>query len=193
MGKIRILFILLFLAGLSFTAFAQDGFTIMGIMQHSNLEGGCWFLQAKHKKYELTGSPEILQTCRVEGRMLTLRVRQAKMMASVCMIGDMVEVLEVIDSVSHPHNPPFTHEHIKGIIHKSIDGCWYVLTAHKKRYELQGQIPKKFMHAGRKYNRMSTVLPGSESNCRMDYVIPISELDPDMKPKEAREKKSDPR
>ena len=125
--------------------------------------------------------------------MLTLRVKQAPMVASVCMIGKMLLVEQVIDSVMHPHNPPFTHEKIKGIIHKTKDGCWYVQAAHKRRYELQSPLPKQFMHVGKKYNRLSTVLPGSESVCGMNYVITISQLDPDLKPKEAKEKKYDPR
>lgn len=178
---------------LSPSAFAQKDFTVMGIMQHTDLEGGCWFLQTKQMKYELTASPEILRICHIEGRALTLRVHQAHMMKSICMIGTMVEVAEVLDTVFHPHNPPFVHRKVKGIIHKTKAGCWYVRGADKLRYELQAPVPKKFMHAGARYNRMSVVLPGSESECGMEAVITISQLDPDMKPKEAKEKKSDPR
>ncbi|MDP4220038.1 MAG: hypothetical protein Q8916_11340 [Bacteroidota bacterium] len=190
---LRFFFGLLCVLSLSGVSFAQKEFTIMGIMQHTDLEGGCWYLQAKQMKYELTASPDILRTCKVEGRMLTLRVRQAPMMKSICMIGTMVEVVEVLDTVSHPHNPPFTHQTIKGTIHKTKSGCWYVQTSKKLRYELQAPVPKKFMHAGARYNRMSVVLPGSESVCGMTGVITISELDPDMKPKQAKERKSDPR
>src|SRR2546423_857476 len=116
MLKIKILSALLVFAVLPNSSFAQKEFTIMGIMQHSDLEGGCWYLESKHMKYELTASPEILQTCHVVGRMLSLRVRQAPMMASTCMLGHMVEVLEVYDTLFHPHDPPYTHEVIKGII-----------------------------------------------------------------------------
>jgi len=174
-------------------SFAQKEFTLMGFMQHTDLEGGCWFLQVKKDKYELTASPEILQTCHVAGRWLTLRVRQAPMMASVCMIGHMVEVVEVLDTLFHPHNPPVFHKIVKGIIHKTKDGCWYVQATDKRRYELQAPIPKKFMRVGAHYNRMSMVIPGSEGDCNMDDVITINQLEPDMKPKEAKEKKSDPR
>jgi len=181
---------LLILAALPHSLFAQKEFTIIGIMQHSDLEGGCWYLESKHMKYELIASPEILQTCHVVGRMLTLSVRKAPTKASTCMLGQIVEVLQVFDTLFHPHNPPFTHEVIKGIIHKTKDNCWYVLAKNKKRYELQAPVPKKFMKAGAKYNRLSTVLPDSESQCGMDFVITISQLDPDMK---AHEKKYDPR
>ena len=172
--------------------FAQKDFTVSGFMHHSDLEGGCWFLQAKQMKYELTASPEILATCHVEGRMLTLRVHQARMMKSICMIGTMVEISEVLDTVFHPHNPPYERKKIKGIVHKTKAGCWYV-AAGKRRYELQPPIPEKFMHSGIRYNRISVVLPGTESQCDMYGVITISELEPDMKPKDARERKSDPR
>src|SRR5437764_1027859 len=174
-------------------SFAQEGFTISGIMQHSDLEGGCWYLESKNMKYELTGSPELMAACRVVGRMLTLRVRERKMMASTCMLGHIVEVLEVLDTVHHPHNPPFYEKKIKGVIRQTKNGCWYVL-ARKKRYELQGAIPTKFMHGGAKYNRVSVILPASESKCDLDAVITISHLDRDMKQKgRAREKKADPR
>jgi hypothetical protein len=174
-------------------SFAQKEFTIIGIMQHTDIEGGCWYVQAKQQKYELTASPEILQTCHVEGRMLTLRVRQAPMMQSICMIGYMVEVVEVLDTLFHPHNPPVFDKLIKGTVHKTKEGCWYVQASGKRRYELQAPIPKKFMRIGALYNRMSKVIPGPEGNCSMDEVITISELEPDMRPKDAKEKKYDPR
>jgi hypothetical protein len=188
-----LLFSILFLLASTQFAFAQKEFTIMGIMQHTDLEGGCWFIESNHMKYELTASPAILHTCHVAGRMLTLRVRQAPMMASTCMLGHMVEVIEVIDTVFHPHNPPFEKMKVKGIIHMTKDSCWYVLAKNKKRYELERPIPKKFMRIGAKYNRLSTVLPKSEGQCGMDAVITISQLDPDMKQDEARERKFDPR
>ncbi len=193
MKRLYISLAALLLSTLPGLSFAQKEFNVMGTMHHSDLEGGCWYLQSKQIKYELTASPEILQTCHVDGRMLTLRVRQAPMMASICMIGHMVEVTEVLDSVMHPHNPPFFDRHIKGIIHKNKAGCWYVLATDKKRYELQPPIPKKFMRIGARYNRMSKVEPDSESQCGMEGVITISLLEPDMKPKEAKERKSDPR
>jgi len=174
-------------------AFAQNDFTVVGMMHHSDLEGGCWYLQSKNNKYELTASPEILATCYVEGRMLTLRAHQARMMQSICMMGMMIEVTEVLDTIFHPHDPPYERKIIKGIIHKNKTGCWYVLATDKRRYELQAPIPAKFMHIGAKYNRLSVVLPDSESQCNMNGVITISELEPDMKPKEAKERKSDPR
>jgi hypothetical protein len=82
---------------------------------------------------------------------------------------------------------------IKGIVHKTKSGCWYVLSTNKHKFELQPPIPKQFMRIGARYNRMSKVIPGGEGNCDMEGVITISLLEPDMKPKEAREKKSDPR
>jgi len=194
MIKIFIFCSVVFLAGIPDHAFAQKGnFTIMGVMKHSDLEGGCWFMESKHMKYELTGSPEILATCHVQGRMLFLRVREAPMMASTCMLGHMVQVIEVLDTVFHPHNPPYKKMMIKGTIRRNNDSCWYVLGKDKKRYELQMPIPSQFLKIGKRYHRISTVLPNTESQCNMDAVITISMLDPDLKPKEAKEKKFDPR
>ena len=119
MKAILIFLIALFSAVIPHSVFAQKEFTIIGMMQHTDIEGGCWFMQAKQQKYELTASPEILQTCHVEGRLLTLRVRQAPMMASVCMIGHMVEVIEVLDTLFHPHNPPVFDKKVKGVVHKT--------------------------------------------------------------------------
>jgi hypothetical protein len=166
------------------SAFAQKSnpeFTIMGVMQHSELEGGCWYLDSRSGKFELTGSPADLATCKVEGRQLTLKVRQAKMMSSPCMIGKMVQIVEVIDTAFHPHNPPVNNMKISGTMHRTKTGCWYVLTAKKKKYEIQTPVPKQFMKIGKRYNRLSNVVPGGEGSCNMDGVIIISELESDMK------------
>ena len=165
-------------------SYAQKEFTISGVMQHSHLEGGCWYVQAKQQKYELNASPEILQTCNVEGRMLTLRVRQAPMMKSICMMGIVVEVIDVLDTVFHPHNPPVFDKNINGIVHKTKAGCWYISASDKRHYELQAPIPKKFMRVGARYNRMSKVIPGSEGNCNMDGVITIGPFEPVIKSKD---------
>ncbi len=193
MKQTLIILTALFIAATAGLSFGQKEFTIMGIMQHSDIEGGCWYLQAKQLKYELKATPEILHTCQVEARMLTLRVRQSPKVQSICMIGQMVEVIEVVDSVFHPHNPPVTHKVVKGTVHKTKQGCWYVLATDKRRYELQAPVPKKFMKIGASYDRMSMVIPGPEGDCGMNDVITISELEPDMIQKDAKEKKSDPR
>ena len=171
----------------------QKEFTIMGIMQHPELEGGCWYVQARQVKYELTGSPEDLLKCKVEGRQLTLRVRQARNLNSPCMIGHMVEIVQVVDTDFHPHNPPFSDKRIKGTVRRSELDCWYVLATDKKRYELQEPIPKKYMHKGAKYNRVSKVVPGSESDCGMDAVIIDSNAPLEKSKTQAKQKKNDPR
>jgi hypothetical protein len=188
----KIVFVILTLF-LSLPAFGQKDFTVTGIMHHTDIEGGCWYLQANQMKYELTALPEILRTCYVDGRMLTLRAHLAHMMKSICMVGTMLEVTVVLDSVFRPHDPPYSDVKIKGTVHKTKAGCWYVRSTDKHRYELQPPIPEQFMHIGARYNRMSKLLPESESSCGVDGVITISLLEPDMIPKEAREKKNDPR
>jgi len=194
MKKYLFLIATIFFLQLPRLSVAQNEYNIMGMMHHSDLEGGCWYLQVKQMKYELTASPAILQTCYIEGRQLTLRVRPTRNIASICMLGRMVEVVEILDSVMHPHNPPVFNKKIKGTVRKTNSGCWYVMATDKKHYELQAPVPKQFMRIGAKYNRMSKVEPGSESQCEnMDGVITISMLEPDMMKKEAKEKKYDPR
>ena len=42
-------------------AFAQKEFTLKGTMKHTDIEGGCWYLEtARGKKYALIGSEEHL-------------------------------------------------------------------------------------------------------------------------------------
>ena len=83
--------------------FAQKEFTLQGVVGHTEIEGGCWYLETKRgQKYELVGSEEDLAKVRVVGRFVTLSVRQARMMASICMIGTIVEIREVIDTNRYP-------------------------------------------------------------------------------------------
>ncbi|MEI8134289.1 MAG: hypothetical protein WCH46_04305 [bacterium] len=180
MNTIRITLSLIAILFATQTAFAQKEFTINGRMHHSDLEGGCWYLEAKNMKYELVGSPEFMQTCRVEGRMLSLSVTREPRMASTCMIGQIVRVVAIFDTIMHPVDPSYKKETIKGTVHRNKQGCWYVLSAHHKRYELQAPIPKRFMKLRAKYNRLSTVLSSADSGCGMDGVIVFSGLEPDM-------------
>ncbi|MEP7234243.1 MAG: hypothetical protein ABI778_02995 [Ignavibacteriota bacterium] len=181
--------VLILLPLLASTVFGQKEYVVMGSMQHSDIEGGCWFLQAKDQRYQLTGTAGILQSIQIEGRNLVLNVRDAQVRQSICMMGKIVEVVSILDSVFHPHNPPVYDKFISGKIHKTNNGCWYVLTAGRHKFELQAPIPKQFMHIGARYKRLSKVIPGPEGNCNMEGVITISMLEPDMKAKTVREKK----
>lgn len=77
----------------------QYEFSKQGVIQFTNLEGGCWFLLVDKKlggasKYELTGIERSKltqyrnQTVEIHGKLLTNRV-------SICQIGKIVEVQEV--------------------------------------------------------------------------------------------------
>lgn len=188
----RIFIVLFFVVGiLSDNALAQKEFTVSGIMQHSDLEGGCWYLQTKQEKFELTGSPENLQKCYVVGRPVTLRVRYKPMMASICMMGKVIEILDVYDTNFHARDPQLIDINITGKVHRTKAGCWYVETAKKIKYELDGPVPKQFMKIGKKYNRMSRVIP-NESNCpdmNGKIVFPPGEIPGGG----IKEKKFDPR
>src|SRR5437764_11888122 len=79
------------------TASFAQGFAISGTMEHSNLEGGCWFLRADDgKQYELFGNPETIATLRNNtGTRVDLTVEHVKSGASVCMMGEIVRVLSL--------------------------------------------------------------------------------------------------
>ncbi len=94
---------LLILCALPLGAFAQKEFVIAGKMMHTDLEGGCWYLNVKDVKYELSGSPEDLAKCYVEYRPVTLRVKPGGMMGSTCMLGKRLIIVEVLDTMFHPH------------------------------------------------------------------------------------------
>lgn len=169
----------------------QKEFTISGIMQHSDLEGGCWFLQAKDDKYELIGSAEQLQTCYVEGRPLTLSVVLRPFIASTCMMGKKVEIVEILDTVFHARDALIMQNQITGTIHRLKSGCWYVNADNNFRYELREPIPCYYRHIGRRFDKFARYLEGSEGTCHMNGVIlfPL----PDQPTDRMKEKTYDPR
>ncbi|MGA9364191.1 MAG: hypothetical protein WBW16_07465 [Bacteroidota bacterium] len=83
--------------------YPAGSFTIDGVMNHTNVEGGCWvFRTADGQNYELTGeaAKELLR----EGLRAEIVVRPRSNLKSVCMVGKIVEVLEIkeIHSDSSP-------------------------------------------------------------------------------------------
>ncbi|MBS1902895.1 MAG: hypothetical protein JSS75_04255 [Bacteroidetes bacterium] len=173
----RILLALLFLS-VTTPLFAQkvakqrsQPYTVSGIMQHTDLEGGCWFLQTKKEKFELTGSPEDLRKCYVEGRLVTLRVVDRPFMASTCMLGRRIEIVEVLDTNFHVRDPIIMQHRIVGTIHRTSAGCWYIRTKEGFRYEMRPPIPARYRKIGRKFDRDVRFLEGSEGTCNMNGVI----------------------
>jgi hypothetical protein len=171
---------------------SQKEFTIKGVMHFTQIEGGCWYLETGNgKKYEIKGSDEELQTVRVQDRYLVLDVKQVPNLQSVCMVGTIVQIVNIIDTVRHPHNPPVKKMKVSGTIGKSGGGCWYVKTKKGKKYELQVPVPKKYQKVGVKYSRMSMVVPSVDGECNLDAVI--IEADKSDTPKKNIPKKDDPR
>ena len=150
MKTLRISALLFFALVTALPSYAQKEFTVKGIMQYSNIEGGCWYLEAHKRRYELTGTDEQLATVRVEGRSLTLVVKQRNMQ-STCMMGTVVQIVDILDTVFHPHNPPVDRFKITGKVYKLDDGCYYVKTKSGKKYEFQGEVQKKYRKVGEKY------------------------------------------
>src|ERR1700722_12911763 len=98
MKSLLITFLLFF----SIPAPSQE-ITISGTMHHSTLEGGCWYLQGDGgKRFELIGDSSIMKSLRIDGQHVAVRGTAAKGTASVCMMGEIVRVLQRIDSVRYP-------------------------------------------------------------------------------------------
>ena len=167
---------------------SADEFAIEGIMHHTDLEGGCWYLDGGGKKYELRAGDEILDRTRVEGKYLKLLVRSSGG-ASICMVGQIVEVLAVLDTVRHPVDEQILHLRVTGKMRKHARGCWYVRTAKGLTYELEGTVPKRWRKVGARFNERVRVIRGSHGKCGLKWVI--VGLDTPTKAKE--QPRADPR
>src|SRR5271169_539367 len=89
----------------SLPAFAQE-ITISGMMHHSTLEGGCWYLQADGgKRYELIGDAGVLNALHTDGEHVSVLATPAKGAASICMMGEIVRVVRRVDTVRYPLDP----------------------------------------------------------------------------------------
>lgn len=164
----RLFLLLLMAVGVS-PAVASDEFTIEGVMRHTDLEGGCWYLDTDGKKYELRAGDETIQRTREEGKYFKLLVRKSGG-ASICMVGQIVDVVEVIDTVRHPVDPMIMHQRVVGKIRKKAK-CWYVRTGKGKTYELQGTLPKRWKKVGARFDERVRVIAGSFSKCGTNFVI----------------------
>ena len=155
-----------------FDLLAQNEFTLVGTMKHTEIEGGCWYLETKRgQKYELVGSEENLKKVRVDGRYVTLSVRQAKMMASVCMIGTMVEILFVHDTNRYPRDPVVDTKRIRGVVSRTHDGFWYIDGTDGKEYEMSSSIVPSYYKTGLRFNREVKMIAGSEGVLDVNGLI----------------------
>jgi hypothetical protein len=76
-------------------------FTIDGVMHHTNVEGGCWVFKASAgQSYELVGdaAKDLLR----EGLRAEIVVKARSGLKSICMVGKIVEVVEIKEIHSGP-------------------------------------------------------------------------------------------
>jgi len=171
----RLFFYLLILAGSLVSArptFAQDDYNIQGVMQFDDLEGGCWHLQdLKGNKFEVVGPEEMMRVLHVDGRHVSLMVHSKVGHSSLCMLGPLLEVTEILDTVAHPRDPVLYIWKVSGKIKKTKSGCYYLQTKKGLRYEIDPNAPAKFRKAGRKFSGFYRIVDSSMSKCNMDGVL----------------------
>jgi hypothetical protein len=137
-------------------AMAQE-FLLHGKMVFTNIEGGCWYLDAGGKHYELTGDSAMVASTHIEGAYVTVSVEPAKGAMSACMVGEIVKLVQVQESERHPVDAMVSDMDVKGIMHKSADGKWYVQSSKKVKFLLVHPIAK-YKHTGARYHRFSRVV-----------------------------------
>jgi hypothetical protein len=75
--------------------YPDDAFIISGIMNYLEVEGGCWqFIDEDGETYEIVGLN--VAPLLVNGQKAEIVVREIPGVASICMVGKMVELLEII-------------------------------------------------------------------------------------------------
>ena len=151
------LFALLALVSFS-PAFAQKEFVIRGIMIHTKLEGGCWYLDAGPKHYEVYGDKELLDQLHQDNKFFALRVTSMKGAASVCMVGDMVRLVSIEDTVMHPYDPPIMPMKLVGKVHSTKDGVWYVQDSKGHKYNFHSAPAKKYRKSGAAFSHDVRIL-----------------------------------
>jgi hypothetical protein len=154
------------------TAHAQT-FSVQGTMKHTNVETGCWYLAGDDgKSYEPVGDTTLIAGLHNEGQHVSLLVEPAKGMASTCMIGQLVRVVDRLDLRRSPVDPPIMTMEVKGTVHRTKRKTWYVQTASGTRYEFREPFASKYHHIGAPMNAKVRVLLDQKSTKeRMDGVI----------------------
>lgn len=68
---------------------------LTGSMHHLMIEGGCWqFLDTSNTSYEVLG--ESVKSIQHEGLMATVRVKTLPRIRTVCMVGKVVELVDIV-------------------------------------------------------------------------------------------------
>jgi hypothetical protein len=181
--------LLTFLFFFSVSAHAQET-TLSGTMHLSTLEGGCWYLQNDTgKRFELTGDARIINGLHVEGEHVTLRAVPAKSMASICMMGEIVRVLQRVDTVRYPTDPVISPIMVDGTVHRTKSGVWYVITKSGLKFEFEDTPDQKYRKIGAAvHQRFRILLDRKYSKANLNGVI-LSEVQLQLaKPSIAKQK-----
>lgn len=182
-----------FVIGLnSNTAVRAQSFSVSGVMQHSTIEGGCWYLSGNDgKQYELIGDSATIGPLLFQGIFVDMTVEPVKGGASVCMIGEIVRVIRVETVHRQPVDLPINFMILDGTVHRTKTGVWYLRMADGTQYEFQVPPAKKHRHTGTRIHARYRVLMDKKSTKeRMDGVI-LSDA-PSPKPRMAPGKKYNP-
>ncbi len=175
------------------------GFTIQGTMTHTTLEGGCWYLDAGKKHYELVGDSALVAGLHVPQKYVELRVAHAAHMASICMVGEIVRVLQVQGDVRHPYDPAIMPMQLDGTIHRTKAGVWYLRDAKGHKYNFHDQPPTAYRKTGAKFTHKVRVLMLRDTGYAGEILIdgPAPKVKPNAVPKSdggpAKLKVNDPR
>jgi hypothetical protein len=148
--------------------------TLSGTMHHSELEGGCWYLQSDSggNRYELTGDSELMKQLHFDGEHVMVRGVRAKGAASICMLGEIVRVTQRINTVRYPIDPVISNLTLVGKVYRTSSGKWYVKTTSGARYEYKDLPSKKYRHAGMKIQQKCRVLfQGTSTPDKMNGII----------------------
>jgi hypothetical protein len=75
----------------------SDGYILEGRMYFRDIEGGCWqLIDGNNRSYEIVG--EDVAQIQIDGLIVKLIVRDQEHTASICMVGKIVELVEIIES-----------------------------------------------------------------------------------------------
>jgi hypothetical protein len=169
---------------------AAQGFVVSGMMHHTTLEGGCWYLQADDgKHYELQGDSALIAPLRTEGEHASLRVVPIKGAASICMIGEIVKVLERTDVRRYPIDPLIMPMNLAGTMFVR-SGKWY-LKSKSGIYDFQNPPLTKYRHAGARYHQRVRVVVNTAATHGGTAGMIINEAPPKTKAPHARQQKPD--
>jgi hypothetical protein len=94
---IMVLFLAQMLAGCRDMTKYQDSYIIEGRMLYRDIEGGCWqFIDGNNRSYEIVG--ENVDQIQIDRLSVKMIVRDVENAASTCMVGKIVELIEIIQT-----------------------------------------------------------------------------------------------